>query len=651
MLQPRYIVLFFILFTCGFGFSQTKNIDSLVHLLNSTSNSSEKIARYLTLFEQHQSIEKDSLFKYAIRAKTLAVNSNKNAQTLVNIALINAYYRFDKFDSALLLTNIELKKYSVKDQSAIYKRLLTLKCYYYMSVSDYKEANAILYTIIDLAEKEKDTITITACFNFLGEIDYNRNLVSNAKQWHYKALSLSGNNPTYNAQKAVAYINLGNIYNWIKQLDSAKYCVEKAIPICNKIENLYYLCNAYMVLSGYYRHSNNFEAAEKMMLKAMDIRKKTEGKIVFSNEQLALGNLYYHIKKFNKAIEVFKSGIAYDDSINNGNSKIQLKKSNLVIRYYYLQGLMRCYKATNLLDTATILLEEMLELTDSIGQINAADALADMQVKYETQKKENTIIQQKFDINRKNILFYFVVILLSALAIIFGIIFWNYKKKQELKLQQQIEKDKWHTLQAIAKAEENERSRIAADLHDNLGVYAASIASNLQHIKLCEYNAESEIALSELNKNSQAIVSQLNDTIWILKKKDILLTAISDRIKVLLNKTQKSFPNIQFNIQENIERDVEFSAIHAYHLYRILQEAINNALKHSKCSQIDIEINSTNSWSILIKDNGIGFLKNKEAVGGNGIKNMETRSKEANWKIHWTSDKDGSIVTITPTTN
>ncbi|HQG37933.1 MAG TPA: ATP-binding protein, partial [Chitinophagales bacterium] len=123
------------------------------------------------------------------------------------------------------------------------------------------------------------------------------------------------------------------------------------------------------------------------------------------------------------------------------------------------------------------------------------------------------------------------------------------------------------------------------------------------------------------------------------------------RIKVLLNKTQKSFPNIQFNIQENIERDVEFSAIHAYHLYRILQEAINNALKHSKCSQIDIEINSTNSWSILIKDNGIGFLKNKEAVGGNGIKNMETRSKEANWKIHWTSDKDGSIVTITPTTN
>jgi signal transduction histidine kinase len=82
-----------------------------------------------------------------------------------------------------------------------------------------------------------------------------------------------------------------------------------------------------------------------------------------------------------------------------------------------------------------------------------------------------------------------------------------------------------------------------------------------------------------------------------------------------------------------------------------LQEAINNALKHSKCSQIDIEINSTNSWSILIKDNGIGFLKNKEAVGGNGIKNMETRSKEANWKIHWTSDKDGSIVTITPTTN
>lgn len=53
--------------------------------------------------------------------------------------------------------------------------------------------------------------------------------------------------------------------------------------------------------------------------------------------------------------------------------------------------------------------------------------------------------------------------LLAALAIIFGVLFWSYKSRQELKLQQQIEEDKWLTQQEVAKAEEKER-QIAADL-------------------------------------------------------------------------------------------------------------------------------------------------------------------------------------------
>ena len=111
--------------------------------------------------------------------------------------------------------------------------------------------------------------------------------------------------------------------------------------------------------------------------------------------------------------------------------------------------------------------------------------------------------------------------------------------------------------------------------------------------------------------------------------------------------TQKSFPNIQFNIQENIERDVEFSAIHAYHLYRILQEAINNALKHSGCSALHIDFYSCNHWVITISDNGSGFEAIQYARGS-GIDNIKNRAAASGWKVNWEKNEpNGTKVIIT----
>lgn len=649
-----------ILFVClisSTAFSQTKIVDSLTQKVNLAKSSTEKLQALLVLCEQHQSIQKDSLWQYAIRAKQLSSPKDKQRSGLANIAIINALFRFDRLDTAFKIIETELPKYLTKntDDRKIFFRLSELKSDYYMSASNYKDAVAIIYKTIELAEKYKDTAVLAVSYNSLGEIAYNRDLIDEAKQWQYKALAVTQQQKKYYAPVAVAYINLGIIYNWTKQLDSAKYCAEHSIPICNSIENLYYLCNAYMIYANYFRHTKNYTEAERLMLQAMEVRKKTEGKIVFSNEQLALGNFYYRIGKYDKAIEIYRSGIAYDDSIHQGIAVTKQNKSNLDVRLYYLQGLARCYKSTGKHELAEQMLEEMIVIKDTINQINAADAMADMEVKYETQKKENTIIQQQLDLSKKNNLLYGSIGLIAALAIIFAILFWSYKSRQELKLQQQIEEDKWQTQQEVARAEEKERSRIAADLHDNLGVYAASIASNLHHIKIDEQQKENVVALNELRNNSQAIVSQLSDTIWVLKKDILILTSICDRIKLLISRIQKSFPDIEFNISEDIDNDLEFTASHAYHLYRIIQEAINNALKHSRCSKIDIHIYSHDKWNITISDNGIGIIQTSNPLikeGGNGLTNMQARGAEVGWKIEWqTNENGGTTVIIAPTIN
>jgi signal transduction histidine kinase len=182
---------------------------------------------------------------------------------------------------------------------------------------------------------------------------------------------------------------------------------------------------------------------------------------------------------------------------------------------------------------------------------------------------------------------------------------------------------------------QHERERISRDLHDNLGAYAAAIASNVSSIQNIGTNTDKNI-LQQLKNNSQYIINQLNDTIWALKKEAISLTAISDRFKIFLQKIQPNYPHVNITVEENILNDKTLSPAYALHLFRIMQEGVNNALRHSNCHNIIVQINSDNVWSVVIKDNGNGFLNlNEKPVNGNGLKNIQQRCEEAGWEINW----------------
>ena len=198
------------------------------------------------------------------------------------------------------------------------------------------------------------------------------------------------------------------------------------------------------------------------------------------------------------------------------------------------------------------------------------------------------------------------------------------------------EEEKQRSEIAVLKAGELERKRIAADLHDNLGAYAASIASNLDQIDLKNYDEKDNILLQELRNNSQAIVSQLIDTIWVLKKDSLSLTAISDRIKVFLQRINASYPKINMEVLEKIQSDKVMPAAQAFHLFQIMQEGLNNAVKHSGAENIRIIIESDKLWKVTIEDDGKGIdTSGLTSTSGNGIFNMKNRCKESGCDIQW----------------
>jgi signal transduction histidine kinase len=159
--------------------------------------------------------------------------------------------------------------------------------------------------------------------------------------------------------------------------------------------------------------------------------------------------------------------------------------------------------------------------------------------------------------------------------------------------------------------------------------------------------------MQQLRSNSRAIVDQLNDTIWVLNKESLSLTAISDRTKLFMRNIGRSYPGISFDCEEQIETDHLLPASQAFHLYRLLQEAINNALKHSGGTAIMVRMVAQTHWMVSIADNGVGLSdKGGGTGGGHGMAGMQQRCNAAGWQLNWqAAPGGGTVVTINSTTN
>jgi signal transduction histidine kinase len=285
-----------------------------------------------------------------------------------------------------------------------------------------------------------------------------------------------------------------------------------------------------------------------------------------------------------------------------------------------------------------------------VYQSNSAVALAELQTRYELEKKENTIIRQRYTLIKKNFFLYGSLLLLLVASVVAWVLFRGYRRRQQLRLEYMQKEERRLSHNAVQEAEERERQRIAADLHDNLGAYAASIASNIDNLSFTP--GRNDDSLRELRNNAQAIVSQLSDSIWALKKEVLHLTAISDRVKVFISRIRKSYPDTTITVEEQITRDHLLPTSQAFHLYRILQEAISNALRHSHASQIRVSITGNGEWSAAVTDDGVGITESGNLKTGNGLANMRERSREAGWSITWKNLAGGGTrVEISPTTN
>lgn len=636
--------------------AQTKYIDSLKQLVHHAGNDQEKLKAILVLCDEFQSLNRDTLDLYTSQAKNLAYKSgDERNMKLAAIVIANDYYRWGWSDSALevitpVIINSPVEKETSRD---IYFKAGRQKALFLGSKSKYPEALEMFYQLVSDGQKYHDTLAISSNMNSIGSIELQRSEPKNGLEWCRKALSFVNNNTHFDAVRAAIYVNMSEAWKLLNKTDSAISYSEKGVALFRKGNNLMNLALALQRQSDIFLQAKNVDKAANALIEMIAVRKLLNDGQMWTDDNMSLINLYIEANEVDKAIDFCNKQLV-SGNLYQRTDTARVFVNDIGQKLLYYEALARCYKIKGDLGSYQKMLEQIIQAKDSFHTARSEMAIAEVQTKYDLEQKENTIMHQEVTIVQKNNQLLLILYFALAVGIIAYFLLRNYRRKQKIKVNDAIEKEKSLSAMAVADAEENERQRIAADLHDNLGAYAASIASNLDLFDADDFDDQYKTALQELNKNSQSIVSQLSDTIWALNRDNLTLTAISDRIKLFLNRIGKSYSHIDMIVLENINQDIELKSTHAFHLFRIMQEAITNAVKHSRTDRLEILFEEDMGWKIVIKDYGIGTSGETtvKKANGNGLRNMRARASAVGWNIQWTENEPfGTIVTIRPDKN
>ncbi len=624
-------------FTC---ISQTKNIDSLKKNIRLTTSPDLKVKAIFSLCDLGYNLHPDTLMYYAGEAEQMAKqlgNRHDEVQSMYykSVALTTK----GLIDSSLAMANHCLDLLAAQAEDLFLKsNLLNQKGRCFVRKNQYKEAIDMAYQVISIAEKNNDILLQVKGKTLIGWAYLEMDQLKDALYWHLKAVNTTTDTVLI-GKYAIIYANIATNYNGLGKADSAFYYINMGIRNARKYENLFALSNCLAIESELYVKSGQARLSEPILKEVVEIRKLIGDPFYIASDMSQLGFYYAHYGQPEKGVAICNEGIAI------------AKQYHLDTKLFFLYGsLADNYKAMGDINKYAAVLQDIIDLKDSVYRKNSAEALVEMQTKYDIQKKENVIIQQKLDLQQKNYLLYGSLFLLVFIPLLGWLLFRDYRRKQNIKMLQKQEEEKILFAVELARAQENERKRIAADLHDNLGAFAAAIASNVDQIGSGQNN---ETALQELKINSQSIVSQLNDTIWVLKKDNLSLTAISDRIKVFIQRINASYPATRIDVVEHINSDILLQPAQAFNLYQVIKEATINALKHSKADSVTVYVEGEKKWKITISDNGMGMPPGTVKMGnGNGLINMKNRGKESGFSIKWEANEPaGTSVIIEPTTN
>jgi len=588
------IIYFFVCFCLG-TISAAGLPDSLISLLNRPIPDTSKVAAYRQLSDYYRSFNFEKSVYYANEGIKFSEKKNlpvSTADFYKQLGLI--YYINGNHDIAFknYLNAVKLfEEHNDKEGAAnVYVELSILL----RKHDDLNLAISYLNEAITLFNSNSDLSGVANSYNNMGLIYESKNDFDSAISWYILAKNLYEALPNGSLGFSNSLCYIGEAYTFKREYEKALDFLNKSLELRLKLGDKPSISQSYTALGECYSGKGEYQKAISAFKQSIDIAKEIHflDNLQYNYEQVA--NIYQQTGNYKEALEYYSLFQAMKDSLYSNNQVSQIEE--MKARF------------------------ENDRKEQKLALANKENALKDLQL-----RRKNFIITLSLG--------------LVVFIILIGFLIYNrYKIKKDAELFAARAMQKEQTARSVIDAEERERQRIAGDLHDGIGQMLSAAKLNLSALnEEIHFNKPDQ---SVSFKHTQDIIDECCKEVRTLSHQmmpNVLLkNGLASAVREFVNKIDST--RLKINLQthglnERLEETVEIV------LYRVIQECVNNVIKHSGAKSLDIQIiKDEKEISATIEDNGRGFnMGELDQFEGIGLKNVRTRVEYLNGTVHFDS--------------
>jgi two-component system NarL family sensor kinase len=510
-----------------------------------------------------------------------------------------------------------------------------------MDAAKYDQAGERLFQALSISDSlnfvERKSITL----HNIGMLFHHQQQWEKAIAYYEKAIII---NKELQKLKSVAlqYNNIGIIYYYMGIMDSVLVNFERSLDMYIALGDKKGQTRPLFNIAEIYSEKGEYSKALDYYERSIQLEKELGYKKGYAESMVYIGNLYAQLNNFNKALSYQREGLEILE---------ELKYPREIADAY--QALSETFRKMDMYDSALVYYISMSAIKDSLFTVEKSKQISELEAIYENEKKEKEILQLEKVKSRdkffKSILIAVVVIMI--MLVVFLIIYSKMREKTALQKAKNLQQTT--QFKAVIEAQENERKRIAGELHDSVGpllsltqLYISDLSDSID-----AKNEEDKVLLDKSQKILQEACDETRNISHNLMPGVLIRLGLVSAMRELINKVKGSNQfDISFEsdkIESRFDEGIEIT------YYRVLQELLNNIIKHAGANNIKVSLHQQeDSLNLCVSDNGKGFnIQQLEKVQGIGWKNIYSRVSLVGGKIKLNSGIKGTNVEIvTPVT-
>ena len=618
-------------------YAQEQKIDSLKQVIATSNDVNAKAAAYKALVQQ---LKPDTLlFKEYYKEGLAFARQNSDRETELKLAFINCRDLYDqgKYKAAIAVSDSLHPFFEEEGLLDLKARLFNIAGNSYALQSDYTKASVKYLEYLETAKRlEDEPSAIAMANNNVGMA------LLNMKRYE-QAIPYIENSLTYQQKfdsqlKARALWNLGICQMELLMYDEALQTFKKGVVEANKVDDAYGAAGNQTCIASVLSRKRDFDRGIPAYIKAYEM--SVDAGLEYFKIIEALSGVIWGYNMSNQPEKAVKYITIVDSIIETNNMPdirnreyLFFKSTNLMLRGKPLEA-----------DPYFLRYEKAL---DSMYNVKNIEVIQQKETEFRTKEKEQQLELKEAELSSQRL----ITSLLAGGAFLLVFIGFLVYRQQRLKIKQQRQeqelKEALATVETKNKLEE-QRLRISKELHDNIGSQLTYLASAAQNIGM-GLNKTSEAVtqqkLDDLSTFSEEAIRDLRDTIWVMNHSSVTWDDLAERIRYLAHKVANT-TGIAVLVHKKGENSSSLDPSQTMHVFRIIQEAVNNAVKHSEATKIEVYVYAENPAKIEIVDNGKGYELKDISESSSGLTNMKARADDLNGKITLESDKNGSKVML-----